>query len=331
MSWCVVYLASPRNHHIYNDPTQFSRLELLQGSVSIVRTMFPTVDILVFHEDYTEEDMERLPGGTKFLRVDFSGREDLCNRGLRRPYGYLMMCRFFSGILQSHPEVMKYTHYMRLDDDSYFLEPFLSEDHVTRRLLTHDYVFRSTFRDPQDQQSLWEFTLDFLRKEGYEAHLETLKAHLRRTYFLVGDWYTGLAPYNNFHIASQRLWQNPLTQRYIRALDESNGILQRGWMDANIHGMVIYVLTLFMGMKIHHEASFGYRHNVHVSVLHSDTLDYQPSLPFGIVQRQPTRSALYPSTQLESTPDGEEATPQSAPSSPHMCHPGDTPEHSDIL
>jgi hypothetical protein len=308
MSWCIVYLASPRSHHIYNDPTQFSRLELLQGSVSIARAIFPTTDILVFHEDYTEEDMASLPEVTAFLSVDFTGREELCNRGLRRPYGYLMMCRFFSGIMQSHPEVMKYTHYMRLDDDSYFMEPWLTPDRVTQSLLKHDYVFRSTFRDPQDQQSLWEFTLDFLRKEGYETHVETLKAHLRRTYFLVGDWYTGLSPYNNFHIASQRLWQNPLTQRYIRALDESNGILQRGWMDANIHGMVIYVLTLFMGMKIHHEASFGYRHNVHVSVLHSDTLDYQDSLPFGASQRQPIRSAPCPSMPHASTPDASEDT-----------------------
>lgn len=308
MSWCIVYLASPRSHHIYNDPTKYSRLELLQGSVAIARNLFPTIDILVFHEDYTDEDMASLPGVTKFISVDFTGREHLYTRPLRRPYGYLMMCRFFSGIMQSHPEVKAYTHYMRLDDDSYFLEPYLSEATVTQSLLQHDYVFRSTFRDPQDQQSLWEFTVDFLRGEGYGAHIETLKTVLRKKYFLVKDWYTGLAPYNNFHIASQRLWQNPLTQRYIAAIEASNGIFQRGWMDANIHGMIIYVLTLFMGMKIHHDASFGYRHNVHVSVLHSDTLDYQDSLPFGIVQTPPIRSAPCPSMQPEPTPAVPEDT-----------------------
>lgn len=302
MSWCIVYLASPRSHHIYNDPTQYSRFELLQGSLAIVRARFPDTDVFVFHEDYTDDDIARLPSGVQFVRVDFSGHEDACNRSLRRPYGYLMMCRFFSGIVQSHPEIARYSHYMRLDDDSYFMEPFLTQETVVQSLLKHDYVFRSTFRDPQDQQTLWEFTLEFLRKEGWGAHLESLKAELRKKYFLRGDWYTGLAPYNNFHIASQRLWQNPLIQRYIAALEESKGILQKGWMDANIHGMIIYVLTLFIGMKIHHEASFGYRHNVHVSVLHSDTLDYQDSLPFGAVQRQPTHSALYPSAQSESTP-----------------------------
>lgn len=283
MSWCVIYLASPRDFHIYNDPANFSRIELLRGSVSITRRIFPDVDILVFHEDYTEDDKTSIPGVTKFIEVDFSGKEDVCNPSLRRPYGYLMMCRFFSGIVQSHPEVTKYTHYMRLDDDSFFMDPFPSQSFVTETLLKHDYVFRSMFCDLQDQQSLWEFTLDFLRAEGYAAHIETLKSRLRKMGFLVGDSYTGLAPYNNFHVASRRLWQNSLTQRYIRALEKSNGILQRGWMDANIHGMIAYVLALFMGMKIHHSAQFGYRHNFHVSKLGSLDLECQPSLPLDIV------------------------------------------------
>lgn len=281
MSFCIVYLASPRSFHIFDDPAQASRLELLQGSLHIARRQFPTTDILVFHEDYTEEEFAVLPEVTKFLQVDFSGHETHYNPKLRRPYGYLMMCRFFSGVLQSHPEVTKYTHYMRLDDDSYFLDPYLTEERV-KALLTHDYVFRSAFQDPQDQQSLWEFTLDFLRKEGYGQHIETLKNELRKKYVLQGDTYTGLAPYNNFHIASQRLWQNPLIQRYIAALEASHGILQKGWMDANVHAMVMYVLTLFIGMKIHHEATFGYRHNRHVSRHDSTAVDYIESLPFGL-------------------------------------------------
>lgn len=281
MSWCIVYLASPKSFHIFDDPAQASRLELLQGSVKIARKLFPTTDILVFHEDYTEDEFAALPEVTKFIPIDFSGQERHCNPKLRRPYGYLMMCRFFSGVMQSHPEVTKYTHYMRLDDDSYFLDPYLTEARV-QSLLAHDYVFRSAFQDTQDQQSLFDFTLDFLRKEGYGAHIETLKTELRKKYVMRGDTYTGLAPYNNFHIASQRLWQNPLIGRYIAALEESHGILRYGWMDANIHGMIMYVLTLFVGMKIHHESTFGYRHNRHVSRMDSTAVVYRSELPFGV-------------------------------------------------
>lgn len=283
MSWCVVYLASPRSFHIYNDPAQASRVELLKGSLETARRCFPTVDILVFHEDYTEEEFIQLPGVTKFIEVDFSGQEEFCNRKLRRPYGYLMMCRFFSGVLQNHPALDGYTHYMRLDDDSYLLDPLLSESHV-KSLLTHDYVYRSLYMDKQDQQSLYEFTLDFLRKEGYGKNIPTLERELKKKHVVSGDGvYTGIAPYNNFHLASQRLWQNPMVQRYIRAIEESHGILQSGWMDSTIHAMVMYVLALFTGMKIHHDGSFGYRHNQHVSLANSPAVDYRPELPFGLI------------------------------------------------
>lgn len=304
MSWCIVYLASPRSHHIYNDPSQESRIELLQGSLRITRERFPDIDILVFHEDYIEEDFGVLPEVTKFIQVDFSGQELRWNRSLRRPYGYLMMCRFFSGILQSHPEVTKYTHYMRLDDDSFFTDPTLTQHTVQTEFLKHDYVYRSAFQDAQDQQSLWDFTLRFLESEGYGNHLKTLKSELQKKYFLRGDVYTGLAPYNNFHVASQRLWQNPLIQRYIASIEASHGILQKGWMDANIHAMIMYALTLFIGMKIHHTGTFGYRHNRHVSRFDSTAIDYVDSLPFGAVQRSPTQLDLRPSTQSEPSPGG---------------------------
>ena len=284
MSFCILYLASPRAFHIYDDPLQASRVQLLYQSLEVTHRLFPTTDIYVFHEDYTQKEFELLaPFGVKeFIQVDFRGREHLRNPTLRRPYGYLMMCRFFSGIVQQYPQLQQYTHYMRLDDDSYFQEPFLSEDYVKTHLLKHDYVYRSTFGDDKDQQSLFNFTLDFLRKEGYAVHIQTLKDVLRKKYFLFGDKYSGLAPYNNFHIASQRLWKNPLIQRYIEAVDASNGILQHGWMDANIHAMIIYALTLFCGMKIHHDGTFGYRHNRHVSRYDSTAVDYIESLPFGL-------------------------------------------------
>ena len=281
MPWCIVYLASPRSVHVYDDPKQPSRLDILAGSIRIARKLFPDVDLLVFHEDYTIEDMARLPGVTQFHKVDFSGQEAYRTPNLRRPYGYLMMCRFFSGQLQAHPALSPYTHYMRLDDDSYFIAPYLTQEHVETEYLTHDYVYRSTFGDLQDQQSLWEFTLAFLRSNGYGAHIETLKAHLRKKFFLKGDLYSGLAPYNNFHVSSLRFWQNDVIQRYLKALEDSHGILKYGWMDANIHAMMVYVLTLFVGMKMHNDTSFGYRHNSHVSQIGNNRVDFIQSLPFG--------------------------------------------------
>lgn len=278
MSFCIIYLASPRRFHIYDDPTQITRIELLQQSLTITRKLFPTTDILVFHEDYIEEDKLE---GIKYIQIDFTGHEEYLNKNLRRPYGYLMMCRFFSGVVQSHPDLQKYTHYMRLDDDSFFLEPYLNESNV-HELLKQDYAYRSLFMDSQDQESLYQSTLTFLKNEGYAHTIPTLEKELVKKHFLKDGKYTGLAPYNNFHIASQRLWQNPLVQRYIQHIENEKGILRYGWMDANIHAMIIYVLALYCGMKIHHVSWFGYRHNRHVSRFDSSAVDYVDSLPFGL-------------------------------------------------
>ena len=281
MSFCIIYLASPRGFHIYDDPTQASRLELIRQSLSITTRQFPTTDIYVFHEDYTDEEFAVLPGVKEFIRVDFSGFEHHRVEGQRRPYGYLMMCRFFSGVVQSFPQLQRYTHYMRLDDDSFFLEPYLNEETIPD-LLKHDYVYRSTFGDLQDQQTLYQSTLAFLKKEGYEHTLPTLERELEKNYMVKNGMYTGLAPYNNFHIASQRLWQNPIVQRYIQHIENEKGILRFGWMDANIHAMIIYILSLYCGMKIHHVGWFGYRHNRHASRQDSTAVDYVETLPFGL-------------------------------------------------
>lgn len=281
-SMCIVYLASPRESYAYDHvpSLRLSRMEMLRGSVKISRRLFPKTPIYVFHEDYTEEDIAGFPEVSEFHVIDFTGKEAVFNPTLRRPYGYMMMCRFFSGILQSHPALQRHTHYMRLDDDSYFLEPWISPDRLS---LQHDYTYRSLFLDKTGQQSLFDFTLDFLRKDGLAHHIPELMRQLKRRWFFLTDGsYSGVAPYNNFHIASLRLWGNPIVQRYIRAIEECDGILRYGWMDANIHSMIVFVLSLFCGMTNHHNSSFGYRHNQHYSKLDSAEIVYIASLPFGV-------------------------------------------------
>lgn len=286
MSLCILYLASPRNMRIGEqvglDTSQPTRIDLLRQSIRVTRSCFPTTDILVFHEDYTKDDIESITyPSIQWICIDFSGLENHRSSILRRPYGYLMMCRFFSGIVQSRPELQKYTHYMRLDDDSFLLEPYLNETNV-QDILKHDYVYRSTFGDLQDQQTLYQSTLAFLRQEGYEHTIPTLEKELHKKNFLKDGKYTGLAPYNNFHIASLRLWQNSVIDRYIQHIEREKGILRYGWMDANIHAMIIYILALYCGMKIHHVGWFGYRHNQHVSQMNSTAVEYIKSLPFGL-------------------------------------------------
>jgi hypothetical protein len=270
MSWCIVYLVSPRS---------FNRHDILKASLRIAKRCFPTTDIYLFHEDYTPEDFADLPPIREAIQVDFSGFDDVHNPAFGRK-GYLMMCRFFSGILQSTPQLQSYSHYMRLDDDSFFLEPYITESQL-QSMLKHDYVFRSLFHEAKPQQGLYDFTMNFLARNGVN-HLRLLQIQtsLFRRKIVTRDWkYTGLAPYNNFHISSLALWRHPLVVRYLREIELCGGILRYGWLDANIHAMIVFVFPYVIPVRVLNDVWFGYRHNVHSSPLGIQTIWVDETLP----------------------------------------------------
>lgn len=261
--------------------TGYSRYDVLKASLILTRRVFPNVDIYVFHEDYTEEDMQGLPPVTRYIKVDFSGFESIYNPTLPTSRGYLMMCRFFSGIVQRHPALQAYTHYMRLDDDSYFLEPYITENRI-RELLSSDYVFRAVFYENKSQQSLFEFTMKFVSQFVNPIRMLQIKRSLvARKFITESGVYTGLAPYNNFHLASLRLWNHPRVRQYIDAIEASGGIFRNGWLDANIHAMIVYVFPYIIpSLTVTPDSSFGYRHNHHVCPVGTLDARCDETIPF---------------------------------------------------
>lgn len=278
MSVCVVYLASPRSFMIEGH----RRYDVLRASLQITRRRFPDLPVFVFHEDYTDEDIQGLPSGIVYETIDFKGFESLYNRALPNSYGYLMMCRFFSGILQAHPLIRSFTHYIRLDDDSYFVEPYITEDQM-KILLGHDYVYRALFREAKPQQSLYEFTMKFIRTiVGSSDVLAIERSLVSQKIVRKNGQYTGIAPYNNFHISSLRLWRHPVVAQYIHAIESSQGILRYGWLDANIHAMIVFALSPIVTKDTSavFYTGFGYRHNHHVCPLGSLDATCDMSIPF---------------------------------------------------
>lgn len=243
----VIYLAAPREAGWL----EWHRLECLFASLVLLMHMRP-VPVIVFHEDYTEEDKRMLraavaPHGNdiRFEQVDFTGHEaDYVNR---RPgervgeYGYVMMCRFFSGIMQRHPLLQPYSHYMRLDDDSYIVGRI--EDSTVNRMLSADYSYNSVFSDPHED--LWAFSLDFMQREGITP----------------ASGYREAVPYTNFHVASLRLWRHPVIERYVDAIEAERGCLRHRWDDAQIGGVIAFALAPALGFTVNLEEDFPYRHN----------------------------------------------------------------------
>jgi hypothetical protein len=245
MSLVVVYLASPRA----SGWLRWSRLDCLCASVSLLKRFAPPLPVVVFHEDYNEEDKARLQAilpEIKFEQVDFSGHEN--EHASHRPqervgsYGYAMMCRFFSGIMQVHPAITGYTHYMRLDDDSYIVAN-VSEG-TLKRMQGHDYSYNSSFADPHPAQ------VEFTKKFMAERHL----------FCQYGDKYWGESPYTNYHAASLKLWQHPVIQEFVIAQQE--GCLKHGWNDASVAAMLVFFLCPALGLTVNYEPDFPYRHNI---------------------------------------------------------------------
>ena len=283
MSFCIVYLASPRRFIINTNTGPVPRSRALQVSYTIVRKHFPTTDVFIFHEDYTEEDKLLFPGVKEFIQVDFSGFDSVFNPSFGRSKGYLLMCRFFTGQLQKTPQLQNYSHYMRLDDDSYLMEPFLTEEKVKQTMLTSQYVYRSYFHEADSQQTLFQFTLYFLKKIYGVSFLtmNILRSKLEAEKVTVNGIYTGIAPYNNFHICPLDLWRLPIVTQYLEAIEREHGFLRYAWLDANVHAMILYVLSK-VDTRITHilNTTFGYRHNHHVVQVNQTVAMCDPSVPF---------------------------------------------------
>lgn len=246
----IVYLADKRNRL---DKVGWYRFDCLCASLKTVKLFLPPLPIVIFHEDFEVQDEEHirtLVDDVAFACVDFSGQEQYyinCCPGFRVGiYSYSMMCRFFSGIMQSHPLVASHSHYMRLDDDNYFVAPVLPQP--IEYALTHDYTFCAYF--DEHRRELYRFTLDFMKREG-----------LSRKH--VPKYTTGHSPYTNFHISSLAMWRNPVVVKYLDAIEAVHGCVAKGWTDSSIQYMITILLGPPLGLTVQREHNIPYRHNQH--------------------------------------------------------------------
>jgi hypothetical protein len=246
----IVYLADKRDRF---DPVGWYRFDLLCASLKTVKLFLPPLPIVIFHEDFKDADRELIHAiipNVMFEQVDFSGQEEFHVNtrpdGRVGVYGYCMMCRFFSGVMQSHNLVTSHSHYMRLDDDCYFVAP-VSLDALSRSLWA-DYTYN--FKFLEHRKDLYDFTVDFMKKEGLS----------RKS---VPKYTKHHSPYTNFHISSLSLWRNPIVKKYVDLIEEVHGCLSKGWTDSSIQYMIAHLLGPPLRLRVHFDRFLGHRHNLH--------------------------------------------------------------------
>ena len=241
----VVYLADKRDRL---DPVGWYRIDCLCASIQTVKLFMPSLPVVIFHEDFLEEDKRRIWNivpEIKFEQIDFETHRAFhvnCRPdGRCGAYGYTMMCRFFCGVMQAHSAISGYSHYMRLDDDNYIVAP--APESFFNTALSRDYTY-ACYSEEQ-HRTLYKFTNDFLAAEGLK-HLPP---------------YSDSVPYNNMHIASLALWRHPVIRKYTDKLEEVNGCVALGWTDASIHNMIVKGIAPQLGLKVCLDTTLSYRHN----------------------------------------------------------------------
>ena len=266
---CIVFLASPKDNKLSCGDL---RLDMFYKAYKNITDKLK-LDVIIFHEDYTEDifnNFKKIYNNVKFQIVDFK-RPDLdFNKYLRRPKGYMMMCRFFSGVMQNMEILEKYDSYIRFDDDSFLIEPFINQDIILNKLYSSDYSFRTIFFDYKGGENLLEFTLNFCKENNLQISNNNILNQLNM----------GLCPYNNFHYSTIKLWKHPIIKKYIDEIESIGGILLKGWMDANIHAMIIWILCPSLNISVKEITNFGYRHNQHFSIINSLNFSYKGNVYF---------------------------------------------------
>lgn len=300
MNYCIVYLASPLDGYNATLSTGEKRIDMMNMSLKNVTTHLK-LPVVIFHEDFTDKEidnMKKIYDNIVFEKIDMI-RDDLvfkqkscktsnlsdgkcvCVKNNKnpksicfRPKGYLMMCRFFSGEMQKHPALQKYDGYIRFDDDSFLIEPFISQNNFMEEVTKHDYVFRSIFRESQDQKELFNFTINYCKNKGMNV-MNIINRCKKMGIVDSNNNYNGFAPYNNFHCCKLSLWKHSTIDDYINKIEEHGGILQRGWMDANVHAMIIFVIMPELNLSVYGYYKFGYRHNRAFSILNHYGTQYK--------------------------------------------------------
>lgn len=281
---CIVYLVSPRERMhekgFMNYPRVVSKLEIFKDSLKTAVKYLPNYPIYIFHEDYTIADKNKVQKYAKdrkliFVKVNFDlykGKTNLDEwmkkqKGFveGRPAGYRMMCRFFCGVMQNSKEVSKFDYYIRLDHDSFFIEPNKLNIENCIKKYNFEYLFRSYFTDRKEKDALWEFTKNFAKRnnlslEGFKQ-LGMLDSR--------GN-YNGLCPYNNFHASKVSFWKRKDVSNYLQEMETIDGIIKLHWQDANVHAMLMGLFNPIILEK----TDFGYMHNFHYSILGSTKIRF---------------------------------------------------------
>jgi hypothetical protein len=151
-----------------------------------------------------------------------------------RPIGYRSMCRLWSERLQNLEFLNSFQYYMRLDDDSFFTGDFRTDPFQDMKRQGLQYAYRQRMTDTWGIKKMWQLALPYMNT--------TSLMNMRAMGFLDRPGYTGSQPYNNFHVASVKMFRHPLWRKYMGDVEREHGFFKYRFGDANVHAIAMGML-----------------------------------------------------------------------------------------
>lgn len=153
-----------------------------------------------------------------------------------RPLGYRSMCRLWSGRLQNMAFLDKYDYYMRLDDDSFFVDKLTYDPFQMMNIESLDYLLNRRSDDA------W----------GVAQLKKTIAKH---------GVYSGstMSPYTNFHVARLSIFRTDAFKRLWIDLDADRIFMKHRVGDALLHSALLELYVRNESIKT--DPMLPYAHN----------------------------------------------------------------------
>jgi hypothetical protein len=151
-----------------------------------------------------------------------------------RDLGYQSMCRLWSGRLQSMSFLDDFTYYLRMDDDSLLTGDFSFDPFQRMEEQNLTYVYRRQASDFWGIHELWKVS---------KPHVNLQQENLP---FLLGSGddrqYTGMQPYNNFHISKVSFWRSKQWTLLWEDMNRHHLFFKYRVGDANVHAIALMLM-----------------------------------------------------------------------------------------
>ncbi|GEM_PF-5568489 len=226
--------------------------------------------VIVFHEAFEKKLKEDIRKNTKseinFARVDFKIPDFLADGEIpeildfgthKYSLGYRHMCRFFAGLVYSHPALREYEWYWRLDTDSFILDTIDYDVFSFMEENNFKYGYNYMLKEKEVLvHNLWETVSKYLDENK-------IQPTFLKKFTVKGIWDNSYY-YNNFEISKLDFWRSKKYQSFFNYLDRTGGLYKYRWGDAPIHTLA--VSTFIPADQVHSFEDISYKHRAFVNI-----------------------------------------------------------------